>query len=232
MNVKRLTREITLLRNSTKISVCDLSESSGGDPVAVKSHIRVYLSDEDMFKWEVLMIGPRRTIYSRTIFRFTVTFPSEFPLKPPVFTVVSYDRKPHPNFFPGGHVCLSTLNTEKEKGWTPVMSMEGLLLTVYSMLGEDSIQSADNSHDHEKSDNFFPSVMHDCYYITYKLLVDEPNQVIRNEIYDYISTHKDWYLRKLRQLGKRYDGKSFPNYYLERDINFEHIRKQIDEIVL
>jgi len=215
-----------MLRDSKTISLVDSSE-----PTQKLKHIRVYLDDTNLFKWEILMICPRQTIYSRALFRFTVSFPPEYPMKPPTVTIASYDRKPHPNFFPGGHVCLNTINTEKEKGWTPALSIESLLISLYSMLSAESIQSIDNTHNHEKSDMFFPSVMHDSYYITMKLVVDEPREDIRNHIYDYISMHKDWYSRKLKLLSLKYDTgitqQVYPNYYLEREINFARLEKQL-----
>lgn len=240
MNVRRLTKEIAILRSSKVAMIRDFNNDDDVETTpqcagGTARHCRIYLDESNLFKWEVLMIGPRRTIYSRALFRFTIVFPPEYPIKPPVVTIASYDRKPHPNFFPGGHVCLSTINTEKEQGWTPALTVESLLASLYSMLSAESIQGVDNTHGHEKSDTFFPSVMHDSYHISLKLLTDEPREDIRQDMYDYVSQHRDWYLRKLELLSLRYDtlitGQTYPNYYLERDIDFAKLMRQLENIV-
>ena len=87
-------------------------------------HIFIDFEEEDMTHLEVLFIGPRYTPYSRMFMRFTIDFPLQYPIKPPkvVFTS-SYNRKIHPNVFPGGWICLSTLNTGDSSGWVPSINL-------------------------------------------------------------------------------------------------------------
>ena len=94
-------------------------------------HIYIDYKEEDMTHLEVLFIGPRYTPYSRMFMRFAIDFPEGYPIKPPkvVFTS-SYGRKIHPNVFPGGWICLSTLNTGDASGWVPSINLTALLIVI------------------------------------------------------------------------------------------------------
>ena len=186
-------------------------------------HIYVDFNEADMTHLEVLFIGPRYTPYSRMFMRFTVDFPSEYPIKAPkvVFTS-SYNRKIHPNVFPGGWLCLSTLNTGDSSGWVPSINLSALLTTIYSMFTKEMIMN-DNTHSHEKSEEFFPGVMYDTLYITSKLLKDEQNEKLKKVMVDYVGCHREWYMRKLEKLAKEYDGKNLKNYYETRKANFKSL---------
>nr|QBK88070.1 MAG: ubiquitin-conjugating enzyme E2 [Marseillevirus LCMAC202] len=184
-------------------------------------HIYIDFNENDITHLEILFIGPRYTPYSRMFMRFTVDFPSEYPIKPPkvVFTS-SYNRKIHPNVFPGGWLCLSTLNTGDSSGWVPSINLTALLATIYSIFTKEMIMT-DNTHSHEKSTEFFPAVMYDTFYITSKLLIDEQHEKLKKVMTNYTNSHREWYFRKLERLSQEYDGKELKNYYQARKANFK-----------
>ncbi len=187
-------------------------------------HVYVDFDDKDLTHLEVLFIGPRFTPYSRMFMRFTVDFSKEYPIKPPkVQFTSSYDRKIHPNVFPGGWICLSTLTTGDDSGWVPSINLTALLATIYSMFTKEMIM-LDNTHDHEKSEKFFPGIMYDTFYITFKLLRDEQNEKLKKIMVDYTESHKDWYDRKLERLSKEHDGKMLDNYYKARRADFKSLK--------
>lgn len=207
MNVKtrRITKELEQFRK---------------DP---PEHIYIDFNENDMTQIEVLFIGPRFTPYSRMFLRFRVNFPDEYPIKPPkVLFTSSYNRKVHPNVFPGGWVCLSTLNTGDSSGWVPSINLTSLLTTIYSMFTKEMIQ-IDNTHSHEKSEEFFPGVMYDTFFITGKLLKDEQNETLKQIMHTYVAQHREWYLRKLEKLSSEYDGTVLRNYYEDRIANFNSL---------
>lgn len=184
-------------------------------------HIFIDYDESNLTHLEVLFIGPRYTPYSRMFMRFTIDFPELYPIKPPkVVFSSSYDRKIHPNVFPGGWLCLSTLNTGDDSGWVPTISLSSLLITIYSMFTKEMIMT-DNTHEHEKSDKFFPGVMYDCFYIQTKLIKNEQNEMFRTIMTSYIEKHIDWYLRKLEKLSADYDGKKLDNYYQPHKADFK-----------
>lgn len=205
--LRRITKEIKALED---------------DP---NDHIYIDYNDANLTHIEVLFIGPRYTPYSRMFMRFQVDFPEGYPIKPPkVVFSSSYQRKIHPNVFPGGWICLSTLNTGTDSGWVPSISLSALLATIYSMFTKEMIQ-IDNTHTHDKSEDFFPAVMYDTFYITSKLINDEKNPKFKKIMNDYVEKHRDWYLRKIDRLGEEHDGKSLKNYYEPQTANFKALKK-------
>ncbi|KAH3759443.1 ubiquitin-conjugating enzyme E2 [Pelomyxa schiedti] len=99
------------------------------------------VNDSNMFLWQAVIIGPPDTDYSGGAFTATLTFPSDYPLSPPKmkFQCPMF----HPNIFPSGEVCISILHPPGEdpnhyessvERWTPVQSIEKILVSVISML--------------------------------------------------------------------------------------------------
>lgn len=85
--------------------------------------------------------GPEGTPFEGGIFPATLTFPKDYPLSPPTmkFTCDFF----HPNVYPNGTVCISILHPpgddpnmyeSSSERWSPVQSVEKILLSVVSML--------------------------------------------------------------------------------------------------
>uniref|UniRef100_A0A3P8WSE1 Ubiquitin-conjugating enzyme E2G 1b (UBC7 homolog, yeast) n=1 Tax=Cynoglossus semilaevis TaxID=244447 RepID=A0A3P8WSE1_CYNSE len=54
------------------------------------------INDDDIYQWEVVVMGPRDTLYEGGVFKATLFFPRDYPLKPPKMTFVTEIW--HPNF--------------------------------------------------------------------------------------------------------------------------------------
>ena len=68
--------------------------------------ISVGLGDDDnLFKWEMMIIGPPDTAYEGGFFKAKLDFPPDFPNMPPVMRFTS--TMWHPNIYEDGKVCLS-----------------------------------------------------------------------------------------------------------------------------
>ncbi|KAF8310683.1 ubiquitin-conjugating enzyme [Clavulina sp. PMI_390] len=109
-------------------------------------------SDEDMFaagpiaegnffEWEALIKGPEDTPFEGGIFVCKLTFPSDYPLSP--FKMKFDPPLLHPNIYADGNVCISILHTPGDdptmyelssERWSPVQSVEKVILSVISML--------------------------------------------------------------------------------------------------
>lgn len=113
------------------------------------------VTEDDLFTWEALIMGPEGTPYEFGVFRALLTFPKSYPMKPPkmVFTTPIT----HPNVYGEGgrrgEVCISILHAPGEdrfgyeksyERWTPVQSIEKVLLSVISMLAEPNPESPAN----------------------------------------------------------------------------------------
>lgn len=99
------------------------------------------VSEDNLLVWEALVGGPPGTPYECGVFKARLEFPLDYPMHPPkmYFTSAMW----HPNIYPNGEVCISILHPpgedpthyEKvEERWSPVQSVEKILISVMSML--------------------------------------------------------------------------------------------------
>ncbi|KAI0473255.1 ubiquitin carrier protein [Xylariaceae sp. FL0804] len=87
--------------------------------------------------WECGIPGKEKTLWEGGIFKMTMTFPDEYPTKPPKckFTPPLF----HPNVYPSGTVCLSILN--EDEGWKPAISVKQICLGVQDLLDNPNPES-------------------------------------------------------------------------------------------
>ncbi|KAI8913551.1 ubiquitin-conjugating enzyme/RWD-like protein [Gorgonomyces haynaldii] len=106
------------------------------------------LSESNYYEWEALIQGPDGTPYEGGVFSAVLKFPTDYPLMPPSmkFTCPMW----HPNIYPDGRVCISILHPPGDdplqyehasERWSPVQSVEKILLSVVSMLAEPNVES-------------------------------------------------------------------------------------------
>ena len=104
---------------------------------------RVEVGD-DLFTWTVWFSGPSGTYYHPGQYKAVMTFPNEFPFKPPEFRIVSSIW--HPNVYDDGKVCISILHEPGEDAmnsletalerWTPVQSIGAVMVSIVSLLAD------------------------------------------------------------------------------------------------
>ena len=84
--------------------------------------------NEDLFKWQSAIMGPSDSPFSDGIFFLNITFPPEYPFKPPKchFTTKIY----HPNINSNGGICLDIL----KDNWSPALTISKVLLSICSLL--------------------------------------------------------------------------------------------------
>ena len=109
------------------------------------------ISEDNFFVWEALISGPPETPYEGGVFPAQLVFPRDYPLSPPTMRFTC-DLFP-PNIYPDGRVCISILHppgddpnqyeTSAER-WSPVQSVEKILVSVVSMLAEPNDESGAN----------------------------------------------------------------------------------------
>ncbi|XP_031557334.1 ubiquitin-conjugating enzyme E2 G1-like [Actinia tenebrosa] len=109
------------------------------------------ISDDDIYKWEVIIVGPADTFYEGGLFKAHLVFPKEYPQRPPKMKFVSEIW--HPNVHQNGEVCISILHEPGEdkygyehasERWLPVHSVESILMSVISMLADPNDKSPAN----------------------------------------------------------------------------------------
>jgi len=109
------------------------------------------VDDDNFFEWEAVIAGPDDTPYEGGLYTATLSFPKAYPNAPPKMKF-SCDMF-HPNIYQDGAVCISILHTAEDdpggyelpsERWSPVQSVEKVLLSVVSMLAEPNDESGAN----------------------------------------------------------------------------------------
>lgn len=109
------------------------------------------ISEDNYLEWEALVPGPDGTPFEGGVFSARLTFPASYPLEPPTMRF----EPPifHPNVYSDGLVCISILHApgddpnmyeSSSERWSPVQSIEKILLSVLSMLAEPNVESGAN----------------------------------------------------------------------------------------
>ena len=100
------------------------------------SGISAFPCGDNMCEWTSTIIGPAGTPYVGLKLKLTMSFPPQYPLVPPVvlFKTPIY----HPNVDFSGRICLDILKEQ----WSSVYSVETILLSLQSLLGEPNWYSS------------------------------------------------------------------------------------------
>lgn len=62
--------------------------------------------ENNIFKWNAVIIGPKDTIWEDGIFNLTLEFTEEYPNESPKVSFVT--KMFHPNIYPHGGICLDS----------------------------------------------------------------------------------------------------------------------------
>lgn len=94
--------------------------------------------EEDLLTWTAIVVGPENTPFENGTFSLVFSFDENYPQHPPIVTFVS--EMFHPNIYPNGDLCLDILKSR----WTPSYDIEGLLLSIQSLLNDPNTKSPAN----------------------------------------------------------------------------------------
>jgi len=86
--------------------------------------------DADMFHWQATLMGPTDSPYEGGIFYLDISFPPDYPYKPPRITFST--RIYHPNINGSGGICLDILKDQ----WSPALTISKVLLSICSLLND------------------------------------------------------------------------------------------------
>lgn len=120
----------------------------------------VGLLEDNLYVWEVVIIGPRDTVYENAILRGMLIFPETYPDEPPSFRFLS--EMWHPNITPNGDLCISILHKagddvygyeEATERWMPVRDINSILLSIILLLDRPNTESPANVEASQEYDN-------------------------------------------------------------------------------
>mmetsp|Transcript_16794 Transcript_16794/g.25073 ORF Transcript_16794/g.25073 Transcript_16794/m.25073 type:complete len:156 (+) Transcript_16794:64-531(+) len=85
-------------------------------------------SDDNFFEWVSTITGPNDSPYAGGVFFLDITFPNEYPFKPP--KIMFRTRIYHCNIASSGAICLDLL----KNNWSPALTISKVLLSICSLL--------------------------------------------------------------------------------------------------
>ena len=108
--------------------------------------IYIEFNEENMLEAHAMVIGPKGSLYEGGYLFFNINFPKNYPYSPPDVAYVSRGKvRIHPNLYVRSHksgfgkVCLSILGTWSGPGWTTIMDISTVLLSIQSLLDSDPL---------------------------------------------------------------------------------------------
>jgi len=117
----RIKRDITDLFKSPAPGICVLPD------------------ENDITVIHALISGPMDTPYEGGFFYFVLKCGADYPASPPrarLITTGSGGTRFNPNLYKNGKVCLSILGTWPGPGWSPVLSLGSVLISIQSLMNE------------------------------------------------------------------------------------------------
>ncbi|KZT74245.1 hypothetical protein DAEQUDRAFT_748572 [Daedalea quercina L-15889] len=142
--MEQLTRSLAPARTSHKSAVAGSGGEGAGSVTKRLSNELMTLmmssspgisafpkSDANLFEWAGTIEGAPSTIYAGLTFKISISFPPNYPYAAPMikFDTPCY----HPNVdISGGSICLDILQDK----WSAVYSVQTILLSLQSLLGE------------------------------------------------------------------------------------------------
>ena len=186
--------------------------------------IFVLPDEENMRKMSVLITGPPDSGYHGGMFSFLIGFTDEYPMKPPLvicLTAAESKHTLHPHIYANGTLCLSILGTSDGPGWSPVMTLSVVTLTLQSFLSDKPYHRVNgyNSKDKESVKKYNTIIQHETIrgaVIEVMEKIDTYHEYFVEKIKDIFNEHYDHYTNFCKE-NMHLDGKSgtgpFGNQY-------------------
>lgn len=94
--------------------------------------------EDNLYTWGATIIGPEDSEWENAVLTLKLTFPEQYPEKPPRvrFTCEMF----HPNVYHDGNVCLSLLS----ENWSAAYSVSSILIAIRSLLTDPNPNSPAN----------------------------------------------------------------------------------------
>lgn len=103
------------------------------------SGISAFPEEDNIFCWKGTIIGSKDTVFEGTEYKLFLSFPTDYPFKPPK---VKFETGCfHPNVDLYGNICLDILQDK----WSSAYDVRTILISIQSLLGEPNTSSPLNN---------------------------------------------------------------------------------------
>ena len=117
------------------------------DPI---DNVTFHVNDSDLLNWRFTILGPHESPYEGGIYEGKITFPSDYPTKPPKVQFIT--KLFHPNVYNDGNLCISILHEGNDltgyeheiERWRPIQNVRTIFLSIISLLNDSNPDSAAN----------------------------------------------------------------------------------------
>lgn len=196
----------------------------------------INFSEQNMTEFKIMFFGPPESVFHNGIFLFKFNISNDYPFTVPKVTFLTggiVNARMHPNLYKEGKVCLSILNTWGSNEWSPLLTIEKIILTIKGLLDDNPI-SHEPGYEKRKNDayNIYSS------YYTLKSIVDvynfynENNENNDNEkqiIKNHIKENFNDISKKIDEI-EIHNNKSYQTIHHNAIINIENLRKKLFDL--
>lgn len=88
----------------------------------------------DIYKWDVIIQGPKKSCYENGLFKLLLIFPNNYPKEPPDIKFVT--KIYHPNIsIEDGTICVSSKSTD----WNENPNIINVIYSIYELLNKPNL---------------------------------------------------------------------------------------------
>lgn len=173
--------------------------------------IYYYVNDENINKILVMIIGPEDTPYGLGFYFFEAIYPENYPFSPMKVKFLTTDPnvRMNPNLYGNGKVCLSILGTWSGPGWTSIMNIFSIFISIVAEIfikepfknepGQENSSKKNNLHynNYLYHENLRLAIINSYIASPYsKYFMDYINKFIKSNKEKYINLLKFYELQK------------------------------------
>ncbi|XP_076881967.1 ubiquitin-conjugating enzyme E2 20-like [Bidens hawaiensis] len=101
--------------------------------------VSAFPEEDNIFFWKGTISGSNDTVFEGTEYKLSLSFPNDYPFKPPK---VKFETGCfHPNVDVFGNICLDILQDK----WSAAYDVRSILISIQSLLGEPNTSSPLNT---------------------------------------------------------------------------------------
>ena len=173
--------------------------------------IKVVPDENDFTTIHVVITGPKDTPYDGGFFYFTLECPPNYPEAPPKALIRTTDGgrvRFNPNLYREGKVCLSILGTWSGPGWTSTLSLQSVLISIQSLMGENPLRNEpgyDNlDNDDPKLNAYNEIISHEVVRVAYIGMILNPPTGMPDELHSWVLEQAPKHLETQRRAVMRH----------------------------